>query len=74
MNIVTPRYTTVWGRDETVVPLSSYRKLPRAVPLVLRRLKEHIEALTGATFNFVLCNFYSDGKDSISYHSDDECT
>jgi len=30
------------------------------------------EASTGHKYNFCLVNYYADGKDSISYHSDDE--
>ena len=56
MNVVTPRFTTVWGKDETMQPLASYRKLPRPIPIILAALKAHVEALCGAKFNFVLCN------------------
>lgn len=35
-------------------------------------LKNLTEALTSDTYNIVLVNYYADGKDSISFHSDDE--
>jgi alkylated DNA repair dioxygenase AlkB len=35
-------------------------------------LKDEVEAKVGSPFNFVLVNYYADGKDSISPHSDDE--
>lgn len=72
MQIKTPRYTTVFGIDETRSNPSSYKITPRDIPMALRQLKEAVEEATQATYNFVLVNYYSDGKDSISYHSDDE--
>jgi alkylated DNA repair dioxygenase AlkB len=35
-------------------------------------LKMLVEEYTDIKYNFCLVNFYSSGKDSISYHSDDE--
>jgi alkylated DNA repair dioxygenase AlkB len=35
-------------------------------------LKSNIEEYSNATFNSVLVNYYRDGKDSISWHADDE--
>jgi alkylated DNA repair dioxygenase AlkB len=83
----TPRYTTVFGVDETsrfsagnLVDSKSSRPIearrykcdPRPLPACLESLKQIVEATTGETFNFCLVNYYADGKDSISYHSDDE--
>lgn len=31
-----------------------------------------VEEVTGETYNFTLVNYYADGTDSISYHSDSE--
>ena len=31
-----------------------------------------MEEVTGETYNFTLVNYYADGSDSISYHSDSE--
>lgn len=31
-----------------------------------------MERVTGETYNFTLVNYYADGNDSISYHSDSE--
>jgi alkylated DNA repair dioxygenase AlkB len=83
----TPRYTTVFGVDETSrfsngrlldsktnrpIEASRYKCVPRPLPACLESLKQIVEATTGETFNFCLVNYYADGKDSISYHSDDE--
>jgi alkylated DNA repair dioxygenase AlkB len=38
----------------------------------LERLRARIESRTGEVFNGVLANFYRDGRDSVSWHSDDE--
>jgi alkylated DNA repair dioxygenase AlkB len=34
--------------------------------------KTKVEKQTGYIFNSLLCNYYRDGKDSVSWHSDDE--
>jgi alkylated DNA repair dioxygenase AlkB len=87
-DINTPRFTTVFGIDETclfdpsggivdsktgkVVEPSKFQCKPRPIPQCLNELREVTEGTTGDTFNFCLVNYYADGKDSISYHSDDE--
>ncbi|KAI4688963.1 hypothetical protein J4E81_007680 [Alternaria sp. BMP 2799] len=86
--INTPRFTTVFGVDDTSrfaadgsivdtktgkpVEKSRYKCAPRPIPQCLEELKKVTEGTTGETFNFCLVNYYADGKDSISYHSDDE--
>jgi alkylated DNA repair dioxygenase AlkB len=72
LTVTTPRYTTVFGRDEVSPPTTKYKRRPRAIPLALLSLKKLVEEQTNTTYNFCLVNFYSSGKDSISYHSDDE--
>ncbi|KAF1969938.1 DNA repair family protein [Bimuria novae-zelandiae CBS 107.79] len=86
--INTPRYTTVFGVDETskfneageIVDAKSgtkvehgrYKCTPRPLPQCLDYLRTLTEGTTDETYNFCLVNYYADGKDSISYHSDDE--
>ncbi|KAH9873980.1 hypothetical protein IAQ61_004607 [Plenodomus lingam] len=88
IQIDTPRYTTVFGIDETSrftpegdlvdaktgkqVEAYRYRYKPRPIPQCLDLLRTITEGTTGETFNFCLVNYYADGQDSISYHSDDE--
>lgn len=72
ITIRTPRWTCVWGCDETGAPLSSYKMKPRKIPSVLQQLLEHMQEQTNAKFNFVLVNYYENGKDSISWHNDGE--
>jgi alkylated DNA repair dioxygenase AlkB len=86
--INTPRYTTVFGIDETSrfadqgqvldavagkpVAKNAYNCQPRPLPECLDVLRRLTENATGCTFNFALVNYYASGDDSISYHSDDE--
>ncbi|KAF2252899.1 DNA repair family protein [Trematosphaeria pertusa] len=86
--INTPRFTTVFGVDATSrfaddgelvdaktgrkVEAGRYKCTPRPIPRCLAHLRRLTEGSTGETFNFCLVNYYADGQDSISYHSDDE--
>ncbi|ORY77693.1 hypothetical protein BCR37DRAFT_336799, partial [Protomyces lactucae-debilis] len=88
MTVNTPRFTTVFGLDEShefeggegrvlevatgKPPTKPLRCTPRPLPGCLKELKNLMERETGERFNFCLLNYYKDGKDSISYHSDDE--
>lgn len=73
ININTPRYTTVFGCDQTGAKSSAYKIQPRAIPPVLQDLKDWVQQCTAPhTYNFVLVNYYATGNDSISWHSDDE--
>lgn len=86
--INTPRYTTVFGVDDTSrfndsgeivdaasskpVKQDAYKSKPRPIPECLDLLRRLTENATGCSFNFCLVNYYATGDDSISYHSDDE--
>jgi alkylated DNA repair dioxygenase AlkB len=39
---------------------------------VLERIRDRVQALTGAPFNAVLLNLYRDGRDGMGWHADDE--
>ncbi|KAH8145471.1 uncharacterized protein LAJ45_10441 [Morchella importuna] len=54
------------------VPPDRYRCSPRPVPQCVEMLRQYVAKRTGCSYNFVLINYYADGNDSISYHSDDE--
>ncbi|KAG5938632.1 hypothetical protein E4U53_007967 [Claviceps sorghi] len=87
-HIKTPRWTTVFGLDETCyfqngIPTDKAsgrkaqdkryeRHAPRPIPQCLDALRLSTEAATGCLFNFCLVNYYASGADSISFHSDDE--
>ncbi|KAL8949009.1 MAG: hypothetical protein Q9222_004849 [Ikaeria aurantiellina] len=87
--INTPRYTTVFGIDEsskfapdgTIVEATTSKPIPpnkyptckpRPIPQCLDELRKITEIFTDTTYNFCLVNYYANGADSISYHSDDE--
>ncbi|KAK8213271.1 hypothetical protein M8818_002569 [Zalaria obscura] len=86
--INTPRYTTVFGVDDSSrfaedgslldsktgkpIPKDRYKCQPRPIPQCLDFLRQITEGSTGETYNFCLVNYYASGNDSISYHSDDE--
>lgn len=54
-------------------PLDRYKTCtPRPIPHCLDHLRQLTEIFTGASYNFCLVNYYANGSDSISYHSDDE--
>ncbi|BFZ54712.1 hypothetical protein PYCC9005_001749 [Savitreella phatthalungensis] len=79
IHIRTPRFTTVFGLDEShswrdgaPYPSGKLKCKPRPIPGCLRELQTHVERYTAANYNFCLVNLYIDGQDSISYHSDDE--
>ena len=68
------RYTTTFGVDASYKgqTMAMYDRAPRRIPETLQKLLDAVSEATGTDFNFVLMNFYEDGKHSISYHSDDE--
>ncbi|KAL8850801.1 MAG: hypothetical protein Q9221_004215 [Calogaya cf. arnoldii] len=87
--INTPRYTTVFGLDDTskfdsdgsILDASTSKSVgpnkypacnPRPIPQCLDELRKITEVFTESSYNFCLVNYYANGADSISYHSDDE--
>ena len=79
-SVVTPRFTTCFGGDDfrfmeggsAAVNPNGYEIPPRELPEALRPLTQLMNRVCGTRFNFVLMNYYKDGGDSVSYHSDDE--
>lgn len=87
-DINTPRYTTVFGVDTSAlfteagllvdsqtgnqVAKDRWNCQPRPIPQCLDYLRRLTEIFTDASYNFCLVNYYANGADSISYHSDDE--
>ena len=64
---------STWYADNAVDYTYSgvVRKAHEMTPL-LNEIREELHSKTGAVFNSVLVNLYRDGKDSVSWHSDDE--
>lgn len=77
--INTPRFTTVFGVDDTArlqddgrlvdaktnkpLPANHFNCKPRPIPGCLNELRKIVEGTTGLTFNFCLVNYYSSGDD-----------
>lgn len=67
-----PRLTAWYGDNRIEYSYSGiHMKALPWTPLLLK-LKNQLEAELGVTFNSVLVNYYRDGNDHMSYHSDDE--
>jgi alkylated DNA repair dioxygenase AlkB len=63
--VITPRLTAFYGDGRF-----SLDPLPWTPELLA--IRNRIEPLAGCTFNSVLLNYYRDGNDSVSWHSDND--
>ncbi|GAB4144604.1 MAG: alpha-ketoglutarate-dependent dioxygenase AlkB [Bacteroidia bacterium] len=70
--VMQPRLVA-WYGDEGIAYTYSGKTLT-ALPWTaeLMQIKDRVEAVSGETFNSVLCNYYRYGQDSMGWHSDDE--
>lgn len=67
-----PRLTAWYGDAGAAYTYSGIKSEPNAWNDGLLHLRHRIQELVGSTFNSVLLNWYRDGKDSLSWHADDE--
>ncbi|MEA9357046.1 alpha-ketoglutarate-dependent dioxygenase AlkB [Bacteriovorax sp. PP10] len=67
-----PRQTAWHGEKGLVHSYSGIRMVAIEWTPVLLKLKLQLEADLNTKFNSVLVNYYRDGSDHMSYHSDDE--
>ncbi|MBD2210522.1 alpha-ketoglutarate-dependent dioxygenase AlkB [Nostoc linckia FACHB-104] len=67
-----PRLTAWYGDQGKSYCYSKITMQPFVWTPVLINIKSKIESLSKIKFNSVLLNLYRDGKDSVSWHSDDE--
>lgn len=68
-----PRLTSWYGDGGLPYYYSGIKMLPNKVDFEeLSLIKLAVELQTDSRFNSVLLNLYRDGKDSVSWHSDDE--
>ena len=67
-----PRLTAWYGDDGKSYTYSGIAMNPDAWTLPLISIKRRIEEVAEVKFNSVLVNLYRSGKDSVSWHSDDE--
>jgi alkylated DNA repair dioxygenase AlkB len=67
-----PRLTAWYGDNDKSYKYSGISMSPQLWTSVLLFIKSRIEGTSKAEFNSVLVNLYRDGKDYVSWHSDDE--
>ncbi len=67
-----PRLNAWYGDEGKTYTYSGNSMCPQKWTPTLTLIKERIEKEIGLNFNSVLANLYRDGKDSVSWHSDDE--
>ena len=71
--IRTPRLTRCYGHHDWNNPeLNGFDYKPEGWTDKLIELRAKIGEFYSHDWNFVLCNYYRDGNDSITWHSDDE--
>ena len=71
-SVALPRKTAWFGDPGTRYTYSGISVAPVPWTSTLLGIKARVEEANGSTFNSVLLNLYRDGRDSVSWHSDDE--
>lgn len=71
-SVALPRKTAWFGDPGMRYTYSGISLEPLAWTPTLLGIRARVEEANGSTFNSVLLNFYRDGRDSVSWHSDDE--
>jgi alkylated DNA repair dioxygenase AlkB len=67
-----PRLTCWYGEPDAVYTYSGIKNEPLPWTQRLIALRDKVRRITATTFNSSLLNFYRDGNDYMSWHSDDE--
>jgi len=67
-----PRLTTWYGDSGVVYRYSGETHVAETWTDVLAALRDRLQEALAARFNFVLGNFYRNGRDSMGWHADDE--
>jgi alkylated DNA repair dioxygenase AlkB len=71
-SIPLPRLTAWYGDRGAAYTYSGIKSEPNPWTDGLLHIKQRIEKAVDSTFNCVLLNWYRDGRDSLSWHADDE--
>ncbi len=71
-SVALPRKTAWFGDPGMGYTYSGISLQPLSWTPTLLGIKARVEEANGSTFNSVLLNFYRDGRDGVSWHSDDE--
>ncbi len=67
-----PRLTAWYGDEGAQYSYSGTTRYPKPWTPLLLEIKQRVEQAAGVRYNSLLLNQYRDGKDSVSWHSDDE--
>jgi alkylated DNA repair dioxygenase AlkB len=67
-----PRLTAWYGDEGTSYVYSGLENVPLPWTPAIREVKQAVEKPAGVVFNSVLMNRYRNGRDSVSWHADDE--
>lgn len=67
-----PRLQNWFGDDGAHYSYSGIELSPLPWTAGLLQIRDRVEALCGHRFNALLANYYRHGRDSVSWHSDDE--
>ncbi|MEG5139501.1 MULTISPECIES: alpha-ketoglutarate-dependent dioxygenase AlkB family protein [unclassified Microcoleus] len=67
-----PRLTAWYGDEGKSYTYSGIEQHPEPWTATLKSIKSKVEEISEVTFNSILLNLYRNGKDSVSWHSDDE--
>lgn len=68
--VITPRLTAWFGDDGVDTSIHGTKDRPFPWTDDLLDVRARVEELAGIKFNSVLLNYYRDGNDSVSWHSD----
>lgn len=68
--VLQPRLTAWMGTE--AYTYSGRKYTPKALPALVEYLRVQLQETFGDSFNSVLGNLYRNGKDSVSWHADDE--
>lgn len=71
-SIPLPRLTAWYGDPGAAYTYSGIKSEPNPWNDGLLHIKRRVENVVDGSFNSVLLNWYRDGKDSLSWHADDE--
>ena len=71
-SLAIPRMTAWFGDPGMRYTYSGISVAPVGWTRTLLQIRARLEEVTNSTFNSVLLNHYRDGRDSVSWHSDDE--
>lgn len=70
--VITPRLTAWFGDSGIDYSLTGKSQQPLPWTDELLMIKNRIEPFSGAKFDSVLLNYYRDGNDSVSWHTDND--